>query len=105
MSGLAMAGTLILPTVSYFTQKEELVNVFTMGDLQIGLRESEWDPGEGDGKDICPGYTVYKNPTVKNRESEVSQPCYLQIRVIPQDEQGMPITDENRMQLIREMIR
>lgn len=45
-------------------------NVFTTGDLDIGLKEPDWDPNENDGKNMYPGYTVYKNPTVKNITSD-----------------------------------
>ena len=52
-------------SIAYLTQKEQAVNVFTVGDLELGLREPEWDPDEGDGGSMVPGSSVYKNPTIK----------------------------------------
>ena len=56
-------------TMAYFTENSVQTNVFTTGDLDIGLKEPDWDPNENDGKNMYPGYTVYKNPTV-NRNYE-----------------------------------
>ncbi len=113
MMMLAMAGFLVLTgtgirgAYSYFTQKESVANVFTVGDLKVGLKETEWDPQEGDGKNIHPGYTVYKNPTVKNLKSgnRDSESCYVLMRVKVTDQEGRPVTDEKRMSLIRKTIR
>ena len=55
-------------TMAYFTENSVQTNVFTTGDLDIGLKEPDWDPNENDGKNMYPGYTVYKNPTVKNTD-------------------------------------
>ena len=57
-------------TMAYFTENDQVTNVFTTGDLDIGLKEPEWDPGKEDGKNMYPGYTVYKNPTEKNITSD-----------------------------------
>ena len=77
-------------TYSYFMEKEEAVNVFTVGDFDISLKESEWNPEDGDGVNLYPGYTVYKNPTVKNVTDATTgvQPCYLQMRMKIKDENG-----------------
>ncbi len=74
---LTITGTGIRGVYSYFTQKESVANVFTVGDLKVGLRETEWEQQEGDGKNMYPGYTAYKNPTVKNMKSgnKDTQPC------------------------------
>ena len=41
-------------------KRQVQTNVFTTGDLDIGLKEPDWDPNENDGKNMYPGYTVYK---------------------------------------------
>lgn len=109
---IAMVGTLALTgagiggTLSYFTHKESVTNVFTVGSLDVDLKEPEWNPDEGDGKNIYPGYTVYKNPTVKNllTKPNATQPCYLLMKVKALDAEGNAINDENRLSLIRNTI-
>lgn len=102
-------GTLgIGATMAYFTDSAEVTNVFTMGDLDIGLKETDWDPTgpEGDGKNLYPGYTVYKNPTVKNLTSDEngSEPCYMRMKISLLDEEGDPVTDAEALKLIYDMI-
>lgn len=104
---LTITGTGIRGAYSYFTQKESVANVFTVGELKVGLKEKEWDPQEGDGKNIYPGYIAYKNPTIKNMKTgnKDAQPCYVLMRVKAMDEEGKVITDEDRRNLIRKTIR
>lgn len=94
-------------TYSYFTEKEEVTNVFTVGDFDISLKESEWNSQDGDGVNMYPGYTVYKNPTVKNMTDHKvgEQPCYLQMRMKVQNENGEMITDQKTLDMIRKTIR
>lgn len=94
-------------TYSYFMEKEEVTNVFTVGDFDISLKEPEWDPGDGDGVNIYPGYTVYKNPTVKNVTDATTgvQPCYLQMRMKVRNEEGKMVTDQEVLDMIRQTIR
>lgn len=94
-------------TYSYFTEKEEVTNVFTVGDFDISLKEPEWNAQDGDGVNMYPGYTVYKNPTVKNMTDPGvgEQPCYLQMRMKIQDEKGEMITDQKTLEMIRKTIR
>ena len=66
-------------TMSFFTDKDEKINRFTTGNLTVGLKEPEWDPKkDNDGKNLYPGCTLYKNPTVKNitDSSHGEEPCY-----------------------------
>ena len=42
-------------TMAYFTENSVQTNVFTTGDLDIGLKEPDWDPNENDGKNMYPG--------------------------------------------------
>ena len=95
-------------TMSYMTEKEEVTNVFTVGDLDVGLHETEWDETtDKDGKDIYPGYTVYKNPTVKNISDTTNgaEPCYARMIVYVQDGNGNAITDQDALDLIEKTIR
>ena len=94
-------------TYSYFMEKEEAVNVFTVGDFDISLKESEWNPADGDGVNLYPGYTVYKNPTVKNITDAPTgvQPCYLQMRMKIKDEDGKMVTDQEVLNMVRQTIR
>ena len=41
-------------TMAYFTESAQETNVFTTGDLDIGLKEPEWDPKDNDGKTCIP---------------------------------------------------
>lgn len=104
---MLFSGMGIRQTYSYFSQKEVVNNVFTVGDLKISLTEPEWEPEKGDGTNIYPGYTAYKNPTVRNiGETEgKSQPCYLKMHLRILDGDGELITDEERLNLIKETIR
>ena len=45
---------------------------------------------ENDGKNMYPGYTVYKNPTVKNITSDKNgdEPCYVRMSVDILNSQG-----------------
>ena len=65
-----------------------------------------WDPNENDGKNMYPGYTVYKNPTVKNITSDKNgdEPCYVRMSVDILNSQGTPITDDQALNLIYKTI-
>ena len=93
-------------TVAYFTENAVQTNVFTTGDLDIGLKEPGWDPEDNDGKNMYPGYTVYKNPTVKNITSDKNgdEPCYVRMTVDILNNQGSPVTDNQALNLIYKTI-
>ena len=93
-------------TMAYFTENAVQTNVFTTGDLDIGLKEPGWDPEDNDGKNMYPGYTVYKNPTVKNITSDKNgdEPCYVRITVDILNNQGSPVTDNQALNLIYKTI-
>ena len=96
----------ILNTMAYFTENAVQTNVFTTGDLDIGLKEPGWDPEDNDGKNMYPGYTVYKNPTVKNITSDKNgdEPCYVRMTVDILNNQGSPVTDNQALNLIYKTI-
>ncbi len=93
-------------TMAYFTENEVRTNVFTTGDLDIGLKEPDWNPAGNDGKNMFPGYTVYKNPTVKNITSNKNgeEPCYIRMYVDILDAQGIPVGDAQALNLIYKTI-
>lgn len=97
-------------TIAYFTDTDKKTNVFTMGDLELGFREPEWDTtsetGQPDGLNMYPGYTVYKNPTIKNITSDKNgeEPCYARIRIKITDQNGKLIENEEALNLIHKMI-
>lgn len=93
-------------TMAYFTENDQVTNVFTTGDLDIGLKEPEWDPKDNDGKNMYPGYTVYKNPTVKNITSDKNgeEPCYVRMYVDILDGKGAAVTDSQALNLIYKTI-
>ncbi|MDO4344317.1 MAG: hypothetical protein Q4C50_05880 [Eubacteriales bacterium] len=101
--GLTFAGR----TLSYLSGRQEITNTFTVGDLELGLKESEWEPEKGDGVSAVPGSSVYKNPTIKNVTSSKNgeQPCYARMIVKILDESGNIITDQVRLSLIKTMLR
>lgn len=99
---LAALGTGV--TLGYLHAEQEVVNIFTVGDLKLGLREPEWDPDGGDGKQVCPGYSAYKNPTIKNITS-VEGTCYVRMCIRICDENGKDMTDSQALSLIKSTIR
>lgn len=94
-------------TAGYFTETEKVTNVFSVGNLEIDLKEPEWNPEDGDGKFMNPGYCVYKNPTVKNMADAANggNPCYARMKVEILDGKGNLITDKETLDLIKQTIR
>lgn len=94
-------------TLAYLTQRESVTNVFTVGELKIGLKEPEWEPKEGDGVEMRPGYSVYKNPTVKNLNTDQakSAPAYVRMKILIKDQDGAVIADARALELMGKMIR
>lgn len=94
-------------SVAYFTTSEHAVNRFTTGSQDVDINESDWDPEDGDGVNIYPGYTVYKNPTVKNTASNEngSEYAYARMVIYIKDDQGKLITDSQALDLIKTTIR
>ena len=105
LAAFGLAG--VSGTLSYLTSRETITNVFTVGDLDIGLKEPDWNPDDDDGDNTYPGYSVYKNPTLKNITSSKNgeEPCYARMRICLTDRSGNPITDTKRTALIKTMIR
>lgn len=104
ISAIAVVG--VGNTIAYFTESSTKVNSFTTGDLDLGLREPEWEPDEEDGENMYPGYTVYKNPTVKNITSDKNgeEPCYCRINVEILDRNDREVTGADALNLIYKTI-
>lgn len=94
-------------TLAYFTSTDQVTNKFTTGDQKVELREPDWNPEEGDGKNIYPGYSVYKNPTIKNTASDKNgeEPSYARMVINIKDQVGNVITDPKAIELICSTIR
>lgn len=63
---LSLTATIMVgATLAYMTaQTDEVVNTFTIGNVDITLTEPKWDPGKA--QNLQPGAEVDKNPTVNN---------------------------------------
>lgn len=60
------ASIMIGATLAYFvSETDPVTNTFTIGNVKIELDEPSWDD-ETSGKDILPGVTIPKDPTVYN---------------------------------------
>lgn len=86
---IAISGSL-----AYFTDKDEVVNTFAMGKVQIDLDEPGWN--ENSGLNLLPGNVRVKDPIVTALEGQ----SYMRIRMEIVDGDGNLITDENRINMI-----
>jgi len=64
--------------IAYFTDKEEVTNVFTVGKVDITLTEPAWVADNA--KNLMPGDTVAKDPTVTLTAD--SADAYVFVRVV-----------------------
>lgn len=76
LCALTVVAATVLATLAYLTDKETVVNTFTVGNVDISLQETDVD-GDGDQSGnsyhIVPGKTYKKDPTVTvNAGSEES---------------------------------
>lgn len=104
---VGVMGAAIGGTMSYMTETEEVTNVFTVGDLDMGQNETDWELTGTNGKDVYPGYTAYKNPTIKNISDTTNgeEPAYARMTIYVQDPNGNLITDQTALDLIEQTIR
>lgn len=94
LSALAVGGTM-----AYMTDKEDKVNTFTVGTLDVDLEEKNWEPE--DGESLVPGDTLLKDPVIKAVKSD----SYVRAYLIVKDASGSVITDAERLGLITKMIK
>ncbi len=55
---------LIGGAIAYFTDTDDATNVFTIGNIQISLDESNWV--DANGQNVMPGDVIAKDPTITN---------------------------------------
>ena len=66
---LAIAG---FGTLAYFTDTETASNSFTVGKVDIGLEEENWEhKEEGESATVIPGTTIPKDPVVTIKEGSL----------------------------------
>lgn len=72
-------------TLAYFTDKEAKTNVITMGHVDIDLDEPNYEGDEENNevKDIVPGQTIVKDPTITVAED--SQDAYVRATLAFED--------------------
>lgn len=93
-----------LGSYSYFSDQSSVTNDFTTGSMDIKVTESQWKNSE-DGKNIYPGYTTEKNPTIQNITGMEDNDAYVAAYIRAVDYNGNIITDSHRLDLIYHMIR
>ena len=71
-------------TLAYFTDKDQEVNTFTVGNVDIDLTEPNWDAtGKAEAEDAYPGEALAKDPTVENIGKN---PCFVRLSVTNLDQ-------------------
>lgn len=100
LSIVALAFLCVVGVVyAYFTTNDTNKNVFTTGKIKIDLTETKWDDTKS-GKGLVPGNVVEKDPTISGIDGE----SYARIIVKILDEKNNLITDEERLNLIKQTI-
>lgn len=97
MIALSLAVALIVVaaiggTMAYFTDNEEKTNIFTMGDVDITLTETEWDANEDAHGNVAPGITYAKDPVVTNVGNN---PAWIRVDVTLSDADAFKAAAEN----------
>ena len=70
-------------TLAYFTDKDQEVNTFTVGNVKIDLTEPNW--GEEEKECVYPGERLAKDPTIENIGAN---PCFVRVSVSNLDQFG-----------------
>lgn len=58
------AVAVVSSSLAYFTDTESKTNKFTVGNVDIILTEDKWDAEANSNKDLIPGKTLAKDPTI-----------------------------------------
>lgn len=87
-------------TLAFLTDTDEVTNTFTVGDLKIDLTEPNWD-NENDGKNLVPGDTEVKDPTVIEKKNN----SYMRMIMTIVDNDEKTIKDTDRLDLILKTVR
>ncbi|MCH5325407.1 MAG: hypothetical protein J1E39_09335 [Eubacterium sp.] len=105
-------------TLAFLTDTEQITNNFSVGDLDITIDEPQWDDDgdgdgdadnedddddedNGDGRNLVPGDTREKDPTIHAVKGDSYMRAVVQIK----DMDGEIITDTERLDLILFTIR
>ncbi|NLB61604.1 MAG: hypothetical protein GX802_04165 [Clostridiales bacterium] len=101
IASLVLIASLVIGgTIAYLTDSDTATNTITVGDVEIGLEEPNWDDTT-DGKDLVPGDTMVKDPIVTALEGE----SYMRVVLSFYDTAtNSLITDTDRIALILETI-
>lgn len=88
---VALLAVAVGGTLAYFTDTTEAKeNVFTVGNINIILTETEWDKEEHE--DVYPGEALAKNPVVANLSDDGNtispNPCFVRVKVEGLDQFG-----------------
>ena len=81
-------------SLAFFTDRDTVINTFTMGSVEISLEEPGWDGDAGLG--LLPGNVRTKDPTVTAEEGK----SYMRFRMEIVDGDNKLITDTDRIDLI-----
>jgi predicted ribosomally synthesized peptide with SipW-like signal peptide len=65
--------------IAFFTDTEEVKNTFTIGKVDITLTEPNWN--ENNAKDLLPGATVPKDPTVTVAADSADAYVFVKVEV------------------------
>lgn len=100
IASLAIGGTL-----SFLTDTEEVTNHFTMGDLDITISEENWNDEDtpdrpGDGKNLIPGDSRQKDPTI----TSIVGDSYMRVIMTIRDKDGAAITNKERLDKILQTV-
>lgn len=100
LSVCLVAALTIGGSIAFLTDKEEVTNTFTVGNLDITLDEPTWE--DTSGEDLMPGDVKVKDPTV----TEVKNDSYMRMIMTVKDTTANEvITDANRLDLILKTVR
>lgn len=89
LCAVLLVGASVAVTVAYLTDQETVTNTFTVGKVDLDLKEYEVDPQTGlktntvvpklENLELVPGRTIQKNPFIT--VSSDSETCWLFIKV------------------------
>ncbi len=71
----------LLSSLAFLTDKKDVTNTFTVGNIEIELEEPDYDVN-GDGQKLLPGTVIDKDPTVTLLEG--SEDAYIFMQIVPE---------------------
>lgn len=89
LCAVLLVGASVAGTVAYLTSKDDITNTFTVGNVEIELKEYKVNPQTGvkteeevdklEDLELVPGRTIYKNPFIKVDAN--SESCWLFVKI------------------------